>query len=40
MVTPKTKMIWVETPTNPMLQIIDIEAVAEVARKAGCCAGG
>lgn len=35
MVTPKTKMIWVETPTNPMLQIIDIEAVAEVARKAG-----
>ncbi|HMO36775.1 MAG TPA: aminotransferase class I/II-fold pyridoxal phosphate-dependent enzyme, partial [Gemmatales bacterium] len=34
-ITSKTKMIWVETPTNPMLQIIDIAAIAELARKAG-----
>src|SRR6202012_362196 len=30
-VTPKTKMIWLETPTNPMMNIIDIKAVASVA---------
>ncbi len=30
---PETRMIWVETPTNPMLRIVDIAAVAEVARK-------
>ena len=29
----KTKMFWVETPTNPMLQVIDIEAVCEIAKK-------
>jgi cystathionine beta-lyase/cystathionine gamma-synthase len=34
-ITPGTKMVWVETPTNPLLQIIDIAAVAELARKAG-----
>lgn len=33
-ITPKTKMIWVETPTNPLLQIIDIAAIAELAKKA------
>jgi cystathionine gamma-lyase len=32
---PKTKMVWIETPTNPLLQIIDIAAVAELAKKAG-----
>jgi cystathionine gamma-lyase len=31
---PKTKMVWVETPTNPLLQIVDIAAVAELAHKA------
>ena len=30
-----TKMIWVETPTNPLLKIIDIEEVAESAHAAG-----
>ena len=25
--TPKTKLIWIETPTNPMLNIVDIEAI-------------
>ncbi|MBT8069375.1 MAG: PLP-dependent transferase [Xanthomonadales bacterium] len=32
---PQTKMIWVETPTNPMLKVVDIAAVAEVAREHG-----
>ena len=32
--TPKTKMIWVETPTNPLLKIIDIEKVVAAAKKA------
>jgi cystathionine gamma-lyase len=34
-ITGKTKLVWVETPTNPLLQIIDIAAVAEQAHKAG-----
>jgi len=34
-VRPDTRLIWVETPTNPLLKIVDIAAVAEVARKAG-----
>jgi cystathionine gamma-lyase len=34
-ITPKTKMVWVETPTNPLLQIIDIAAVAELTHKTG-----
>lgn len=33
--TGKTRMVWVETPTNPLLRIIDIEAVCEIARSAG-----
>ncbi len=33
--TPGTKLVWVETPTNPLLQIIDIAAIAEAAHKAG-----
>ncbi len=32
-ITPKTKMIWVETPTNPMLKLIDLTRAAEIARK-------
>ena len=32
---PKTKMVWIETPTNPMLKIVDIAAVAQIARKHG-----
>lgn len=32
-ITEKTKLIWVETPTNPMMNIIDIKAVAEIAKK-------
>ncbi|MFP2995474.1 cystathionine gamma-synthase [Spongiivirga sp. MCCC 1A20706] len=32
-VNANTKLIWVETPTNPMMNIIDIELVASVAKK-------
>ena len=32
---PETRMIWVETPTNPMLKIVDIAAAAEIARQHG-----
>ena len=32
---PETKLIWVETPTNPLLKISDIEAIAEIAHKQG-----
>jgi cystathionine gamma-lyase len=32
-VRPTTKLVWVETPTNPMLKIVDLAAVAEVCRK-------
>jgi cystathionine gamma-synthase len=34
-VRPETKLIWVETPTNPLLGIADIAALAEVAHDAG-----
>jgi cystathionine gamma-synthase len=34
-VAPKTKLIWIETPSNPLLKITDIAAVAEIARGAG-----
>src|ERR1700694_294287 len=33
--TPSTKVIWVETPSNPLLNITDLRAIASVARKAG-----
>jgi cystathionine gamma-lyase len=32
-INANTKLIWLETPTNPMLHIIDIEAVAKIARQ-------
>ena len=32
-INPKTRMIWVETPTNPMMNIIDIEAVSGIAKE-------
>ncbi|MDF1761490.1 MAG: PLP-dependent aspartate aminotransferase family protein [Coxiellaceae bacterium] len=31
--TPETKMIWVETPTNPTLKLVDLEAIAAFAKK-------
>ena len=32
-ITPQTRMVWVESPTNPLLKIVDLEAVAAIARK-------
>jgi cystathionine gamma-lyase len=32
-IKPNTKMIWVETPTNPMLKLVDLTIVAEIAKK-------
>lgn len=32
---PQTRMVWIESPTNPLLQIIDIQAVAELAHAVG-----
>jgi cystathionine beta-lyase/cystathionine gamma-synthase len=34
-ISPDTKLIWIETPTNPMLNIVDIEAVCAIARRHG-----
>ena len=35
LITPATRLVWVETPTNPLLQILDIAAIAGVAHRAG-----
>ena len=32
-ISNKTKLIWVETPTNPTMQVVDIEAIAAIAKK-------
>jgi O-succinylhomoserine (thiol)-lyase len=34
-ITPKTKCIWIETPSNPLLNIVDIAAITDVAKAAG-----
>jgi cystathionine beta-lyase/cystathionine gamma-synthase len=34
-VRPKTRLLWMETPSNPMLKVFDIAAIAEVARARG-----
>ena len=34
-IRPETKLLWVETPTNPLLRIIDLEAVATLAKRRG-----
>lgn len=34
-ITPRTKMIWVETPTNPTLKLVDLAAVAKIAKANG-----
>jgi len=31
-ITPKTKAIWIETPSNPLLNLVDIQAICEVAK--------
>ena len=34
-IRPETKMVWIETPTNPMLKLVDIAKVSEIAHKHG-----
>lgn len=34
-IRPETKLIWIETPTNPLLQIVDITAICEIAKSKG-----
>jgi cystathionine gamma-lyase len=34
-IRPNTKMIWVETPTNPLLRLVDLSAIAKLARSKG-----
>jgi cystathionine beta-lyase/cystathionine gamma-synthase len=34
-VRPETRFVWIESPTNPMLRLIDVVACAEIARNAG-----
>ncbi|HVJ62599.1 MAG TPA: cystathionine gamma-synthase [Tahibacter sp.] len=38
-VRPNTKLIWIETPTNPLLKIVDIAQIVEFARKRGIRVG-
>jgi cystathionine gamma-lyase len=33
--TPRTKLVWIESPTNPMMKIVDLAAVAAIARARG-----
>jgi cystathionine gamma-lyase len=34
-IRPETRMVWVETPTNPMLKLVDLEAIGRTARARG-----
>ena len=34
-IRPETKMLWVETPTNPLLRVVDLEGVAALAKRKG-----
>jgi len=38
-ITPATKLIWIESPTNPTLKISDIAAIAEIAHRHGALLG-
>src|SRR2546430_14922491 len=33
--TERTRMVWVESPTNPLLKLVDIEAVSKLAHASG-----
>jgi cystathionine gamma-lyase len=37
LVRESTKMVWIETPTNPLLRVFDIEAVSKLAQERGAC---
>jgi cystathionine gamma-lyase len=38
-IRPETKLVWIETPTNPMLKIVDIEKTAAIAKRRGLMIG-
>ncbi|MDU1356550.1 MAG: PLP-dependent transferase [Citrobacter freundii] len=38
--TENTGLIWIETPTNPLLELVDIEAVCQVAKSRGIMSCG
>ena len=38
-IRPETKLVWIETPTNPLLKIVDIEAIAAIAKRRGVLVG-
>src|SRR6266581_4609858 len=38
-IRPSTRLLWVETPTNPLLKLVDLERVAEIARTRGILTG-
>jgi cystathionine gamma-lyase len=38
-ITPKTKLLWIETPTNPLLKVSDVKALADIAHDKGIVLG-
>jgi cystathionine gamma-lyase len=34
-IRPNTRMVWVESPTNPLLKLVDLKAIADIARRRG-----
>jgi cystathionine gamma-lyase len=34
-IRPETRMVWIETPTNPLLKLVDVARIAEIARRRG-----
>lgn len=37
-ITPRTRMVWVETPTNPLLRLADLDAIAQLCKRRGLIA--
>ncbi len=38
-IRPETRIVWIETPTNPLLKVTDVRAVADIAHEHGCWLG-
>ena len=38
-IRPETKLLWIETPTNPLLKVTDLQAMADIAREHGLLLG-
>lgn len=39
-IKPNTRLVWLETPTNPLLRLTDIEAISQVTKRHGVWLGG